>query len=60
MLRLPPDLPSVTLVDESTAFAEWLRLPPDLPSVTLRKGGNAAVTPFAAGSGGAKSGFDPA
>ena len=34
-LRLPPDLPSVTLGRERMRKEQLLRLPPDLPSVTL-------------------------
>ena len=34
-LRLPPDLPSVTLKQSPMTLSEMLRLPPDLPSVTL-------------------------
>ncbi len=34
-LRLPPDLPSVTLDVMDTKLENVLRLPPDLPSVTL-------------------------
>ena len=36
-LRLPPDLPSVTLPHERELDAALLRLPPDLPSVTLAR-----------------------
>ena len=55
-LRLPPDLPSVTLASAVCSVAVKLRLPPDLPSVTLRRRRNAAVTPFAADGGGAENG----